>query len=66
MKELFIQAHEELIAEYMEKHPNASESEAYEVTSDAAYDRMKDKYADMVDAAKDRAKAEGNWPPRSR
>ena len=56
MKELFIQAHEELIELYLGKHPNATEAEAYENTADAAYDRMTDKYADMIDSARDRAK----------
>lgn len=64
MKELFIEAHEELIAEYLEAHPNATEAEAYDATADHAYESMRDKYADMVDAAKDRAKSEGNWPPK--
>lgn len=52
MKELFIQAHEELIAEYLEEHPEATEAEAYETTADAASERMRDKYADMVDSAR--------------
>lgn len=52
MKELFIQAHEELIAEYLEEHPEATEAEAYEATADAASERMRDKYADMVDSAR--------------
>lgn len=58
MKELFIAAHEELIEAYLEKHPDADWSEAYEKTSDAAYDRYKDKFADLLDAAKDRKKYE--------
>lgn len=48
-KELFIQAHEELIEEYFEKHPNASYEEAFEATQDKAYDRHVEKFADMVD-----------------
>ena len=56
MKELFIQSHEELIEIYLERHPKATEAEAYEKTADAAYDRMTDKYADMIDSARDRAK----------
>ena len=52
MKELFIQAHEELIEEYLEKHPNATEAEAYDATADAAYGRMRDKYADMADSVR--------------
>ena len=49
-KEYFIAAHEELIAEYLEDHPDATEGEAYEATSDAAYDRMTDNLAHMGDA----------------
>ena len=55
-KELFMAAHEEVIAEYLEANPGATEDEAYDVTADAAYLRMQDKYADMIDAARDRAK----------
>ena len=57
-KELYIAAHEELIEEYMNDHPNADWSEAYEKTADGANDRSRDKFADMVDAARDRAKYE--------
>ena len=63
-KEIFIAAHEELIAEYLDAHPEATESEAYDKTADAAGERYRDKYADMVDRAKQRAKDEGNWPPK--
>jgi hypothetical protein len=63
-KEMFIDAHEELIGEYLEAHPDASESEACDKTADRAYDRYRDNLADIVDAAKQRAKDEGKWPPR--
>ena len=53
-KELFMAAHHQLIEEYLEAHPEATESEAYEKTSDAAYARMKDNIADMVDRFRDR------------
>lgn len=56
MKELFIAAHEELIEQYLLDHPNADWNEAYEKTSDGAYDRYRDKFADMVDGARLRAK----------
>jgi ABC-type nitrate/sulfonate/bicarbonate transport system substrate-binding protein len=67
MKELFIAAHEELIEERMSRwcdaHPDATDAEyraeearAYDQTADAANDRYRDKYADMVDAARQRAK----------
>lgn len=55
-KELFIAAHEELVEQYMADHPDADWSEAYEKTSDAAYGRYTDKFADMVDRARQRAK----------
>jgi hypothetical protein len=58
MKELYMAAHEELIGEYLEAHPDATEAEAYHKTADAAYDRYVDKYAGMIDAARDRAKYE--------
>jgi hypothetical protein len=54
MKELFMAAHEELIQEYLEEHPEATELEAYNETADAAYERYKDKFADMIDNAKER------------
>lgn len=56
MKELFIQCHEELITEYFEQHPTANEREAQDNTAAAAYRLMQDKYADMIDAARERAK----------
>lgn len=59
MKELYIDAHEALIAEYLDEHPDADETEAYEATADQAYDRMTDRLADMADAAHDRMKEAG-------
>jgi len=50
MKELFIAAHEELIEEYLEAHPESDWADAYEKTSDAAYVRFQDKCADLCDA----------------
>lgn len=55
-KELFIAAHEELIEEYMEEFPSCTWSEAYEITSERAYERMREKMADIADQAKDRRK----------
>ena len=51
-KELYMASHEELIDEYMEAHPDATEQEAYDATADAAYGRMTDKIADMIDYAR--------------
>jgi hypothetical protein len=99
MREYFIKAHDELIARYLEDHPEANEDEAVNVTADRAYDRMCDNLADMAgdatarqedianghmqarraqrereeardadmaDAAKQRAKDAGNWPPKKK
>lgn len=52
MKELFIEAHDELIEEYLEQHPDATEQQAIDATADAASDRMADKYAAMIDHAR--------------
>jgi len=63
-KELFMAAHEELIEQYLLDHPDADRSEAADATADKAYDRSREKFADMVDIEKQRAKDSGNWPPR--
>ena len=63
-KELYIAAHEELIEQYLLDYPHATDAEAYDKTADGAYDRYRDKYADMVDNAKQRAKDRGEWPPK--
>lgn len=55
-KDLFIAAHEEEIERYLERNPNADWRDAYDKTADAAYDRYRDKFADMIDAARMRAK----------
>ena len=50
-KELYIAAHDELAAEMLERHPHMSETKAYDMTAEAADERMKDKLADMIDMA---------------
>ena len=55
-KELWIAEHEKLIEEYLNDHPDAVWSEAYERTADDVDGRLRDRIADMIDAAKDRAK----------
>lgn len=55
-KEQFIEAHEREVAEYMDRHPNADWSEAYERTADRAWHRMRDEMADAADMARMRAK----------
>jgi hypothetical protein len=56
-KDLYIRAHERLVEEYLEAHPEADWTEAYERTADAAYQRMRDDFAAMVDAAQDALKS---------
>ena len=48
-KELFMAAHEELVEEYLDEHPEADWTQAYEATSDAAYVRMQGNLADRID-----------------
>lgn len=55
-KELYMAAHEQLVEEYLNDHPEAEWIEAYERTADAALDRMRDNFAAQIDAARDRAK----------
>jgi hypothetical protein len=56
VKEQFIAAHEQMMAEYLERHPNASDAAAYEATADGAYGRMRENLADRADMARLRAK----------
>lgn len=58
-KDHFIAAHEQLVAEYLDRHPNADWRKAYDATADHAYDRMRDNLGDLADRAKMRAKEEG-------
>lgn len=55
-KELFIECHEELIGEYLEAHPNATDQQAYDATADAAWEMAIDRMADMADRAHDMMK----------
>lgn len=52
-KELFIEAHEDLVALVMEAHPEMDEAKAYDMTADAAYGVMVDRMADAADRARD-------------
>jgi len=56
MKELFIDAHDQLIEEYLEEHPKATEAQAYKATADKAYRRMTDNIADRIDYLRQCAK----------
>lgn len=58
-KELFIAAHEQVIEEYLEEHPEATDAEAYEKTADAAYNRMTENVADLIDRERDHRKEGG-------
>ena len=56
VKELWCAAHDQLIEEYMEEHPDATEEEAVDATADHAQDRMVDTFMALADAAHDRRK----------
>lgn len=58
-KELWIAAHEREVAEYMDRHPNADWTTAYERTVDRVDDRMREDMADRIDQARQRMKDEG-------
>ena len=49
MKDQYMAAHEELIERYLERHPEATEAEAYDKCADRAYAHMVDKLADQSD-----------------
>ena len=55
-KELYIAATEEIIEELMAANPGMTWGEAYEKSADLAYDRYRDKFADLVDAARSAVK----------
>jgi hypothetical protein len=58
-RDWYIEAHEREVAEYMDRHPNASWDRAYNATADRAYDRMRDEMADAADMGRMRAKEGG-------
>ncbi len=55
-KELFMDAHADLVEEYLEHHPECSEDQAYEDTADLAYGRMRSNLFDRADHLRDQAK----------
>ena len=57
-KDLYIQAHEDLISEAMERDPTLTWNRAYDTLADKAYDRAKDNLADMADNLRQRQKEE--------
>ena len=48
-KEHFMTAHDALVEEYLDAHPDAEWAEAYDVTADGAWDRLRDNLADRAD-----------------
>lgn len=48
-KDIYIEAHEELIAEYLDMDPMVSWSVAYEITAPEVEGRLADKYGAMID-----------------
>ena len=57
-KELWIQAHDELVEEYLERYPSASWSDAYDKCAEGAQERMMDNIADYADGERKRMKEE--------
>ena len=57
-KDLFIEAHEEAIAEYLDRHPDSTWEEAYDRTAHRAEEIMADRWAARIDDARMRAKYE--------
>jgi hypothetical protein len=55
-KDWYIEAHEREVADYMDRHPNATWEQAYDRTADSAYDRMRDEIAAAADRLRQRAK----------
>jgi hypothetical protein len=49
---MWLQAHEDLVAEYLDLNPGTSWSLAYEITADHVNDRLRDRYAEMIDHAR--------------
>ena len=52
MKQDWTEVHEELVAEYLEMHPDVSWGLAYDVTAPLVNDRLADKHAAMIDHAR--------------
>jgi hypothetical protein len=46
---MWLKAHEDLVAEYLENHPGVSWTAAYELTAEHVDSRLRDRYADMID-----------------
>ena len=48
-KDAFIAAHEALVEEYLDANPDVSWEEAYDITADAAWRRVRKAMADRAD-----------------
>ena len=46
-KDAFIAAHEALVEEYLDANPDVSWEEAYDITADYAWDRVREAMADL-------------------
>lgn len=62
VKDIWFADMERRMAELIDQ--GMDEDEAYEKAGDLAYKYLGDTMADMADAAKQRAKDEGRWPPK--
>lgn len=54
--DLYIEVHEELIREYLDENPGATEEEASRATEDQLADAVIDRWSGMVDWAHDISK----------
>lgn len=55
-KEGYIDAVEELVEEYLEKHPDATDEQAEAFAEGMAWERYQDNLADLIDEANDTRK----------
>jgi hypothetical protein len=58
-KDAYMEAHEQLVEEYLEENPDATWDEAYEATADGAWDRSRDNFFDRVDYYRQQRKDAG-------
>ncbi len=60
MKEMWILAFEELVEEYLEDHPSATEKQAEDFACEQASDRVGDNFADIGDQARKESRENPN------
>lgn len=51
-KDIWLRAHEDLVAEYLDQHPGLSWSAAYSITASMVDERAADLYAEQIDQAR--------------